>query len=58
MHIKKVIFIGHDNFGSREIFTKMVKDHPEIEFLLIVTTGLYYKKKFINNCSDDIGLWW
>jgi folate-dependent phosphoribosylglycinamide formyltransferase PurN len=47
MHIKKVIFIGHDNFGSREIFTKMVKDHPEIKFLLIVTTGLYYKKKFI-----------
>lgn len=47
MTIKKVIFIGHDNFGSREIFTKMVKDHPEIEFLLIVTTGLYYKKKFI-----------
>jgi methionyl-tRNA formyltransferase len=47
MTIKKVIFIGHDNFGSREIFTQMVKDHPEIEFLLIVTTGLYYKKKFI-----------
>lgn len=47
--IKKVIFIGHDNYGSREIFTKMVKDHPGIEFLLIVTTGLYYKKTFIQS---------
>ncbi len=47
MEIQRVIFIGHDNFGSREIFTKMVKDHPQIEFLLIVTTGLYYKKGFI-----------
>jgi folate-dependent phosphoribosylglycinamide formyltransferase PurN len=47
MNVKKVIFIGHDNFGSREIFTKMVNDHTKIDFLLIVTTGLYYKKKFI-----------
>lgn len=49
MTIKKVLFIGHDNYGAREIFTRMVREHSEIEFLLIVTTGLYYKKNFISS---------
>lgn len=45
--IKKVVFIGHDNFGAREIFSKIHSEHPDIEFLLIITTGLYYKKTFL-----------
>ncbi len=42
--IKKVVFIGHDNFGSREIFSRFIIEHPQIEFFLIITQGLYYKK--------------
>ncbi len=45
--IKKVIFVGHDNYGSREIFTKVVDSHHDVEFFLIVTEGLYYRKSFL-----------
>jgi folate-dependent phosphoribosylglycinamide formyltransferase PurN len=47
--IKKVVFIGHDNYGSREIFTTMIEDHKDIEFLLVVTTGLYYRKSLVQS---------
>lgn len=47
--IKKVIFIAHENYGSREIFTKLHDEHKDIEFYLIITTGLYYKKSFISS---------
>jgi len=43
--IKKIIIVGHDNYGTREIFTTVVDAHPDIEFQLIITTGLYYKKR-------------
>ena len=45
--IKKVVFIAHDNFGSREIFTRLVTDHPDVTFQLIITQGLYYRKGFV-----------
>lgn len=45
--IKKLVFIAHDNYGSREIFTRLVQDHPDVEFNLIITQGLYYRKGFI-----------
>lgn len=47
--IKKVVFIAHDNYGSREIFSKLFNDHKDIEFFLIITTGLYYKKGFFSS---------
>ncbi|MFA5839221.1 MAG: formyltransferase family protein [Candidatus Margulisiibacteriota bacterium] len=44
--IKKIILVGHDNFGAREIISEIVKNHPHIDFCIIITTGLYYKKSF------------
>jgi folate-dependent phosphoribosylglycinamide formyltransferase PurN len=44
--IRKVLVVGHDNYGAREIFSAIVELHPDMEFFLIITTGLYYKKSF------------
>jgi folate-dependent phosphoribosylglycinamide formyltransferase PurN len=46
--IKKVIFVAHENDGSRELFTKLYEDHKkDIDFQVIITTGLYYRKSLI-----------
>ncbi len=42
--IKKIIVIGHDNYGAREIFTAIADKFVEIEIALVITTGLYYRK--------------
>ncbi len=47
--VKKIVIVGHDNYGAREIFENIVNTHSELEFLLIITTGLYYKKTFFNS---------
>ena len=47
--IKKVILIAHDNDGSRELFTSIYESHKDIEFALIITQGLYYKKTIIQS---------
>ena len=47
--IKQIIIVGHDNYGAREIFIKIVQNNPGMEFRLIITTGLYYKKSFLES---------
>jgi methionyl-tRNA formyltransferase len=47
--IRKVVFIAHDNYGSREIFTKLFTDHQDVTFQLIITQGLYYRKSFLES---------
>jgi methionyl-tRNA formyltransferase len=51
MHNKamKIVIVGHDNYGAREIFTRIVKSHPDLEFSLIITTGLYYKNSYFRS---------
>ena len=44
--VKKTVIVASDNFGAREIFSKIISDHPDVEFFLVITTGLYYKKSF------------
>ena len=51
--VKKVVIIGHDNYGVREIFTRIVEENSEFEYILVITKGLYYRKSFFNqslNC--------
>lgn len=47
--IQKAVIIGHDNYGAREIFTAIVDAHPDIQFFLIITKGLYYRKSIIQS---------
>lgn len=47
--IKKVILIAHNNDGSRELFTSIHESHKDVEFALIITEGLYYKKTFFQS---------
>lgn len=49
MAVKNVLFIGHDNYGAREIFTHLHKNNPDINFHVAVTTGLYYRKSFFKS---------
>ena len=44
-----MVLVGHDNFGSREIFSRIVDDHPQLDFLLLVTTGLYYRRSWLGS---------
>lgn len=46
---RRVVLVGHDNFGSREIFSRIVDEHPDLDFLLLVTTGLYYKRSYLGS---------
>jgi folate-dependent phosphoribosylglycinamide formyltransferase PurN len=41
---KNIGIIAHDNYGAREIFSKICRDHPDLNITLFITTGLYYKK--------------
>lgn len=43
----KILLVGHDNYGSREIFDRIVTSNPEYQYELAVTTGLYYKRSFL-----------
>jgi folate-dependent phosphoribosylglycinamide formyltransferase PurN len=49
MELKKILLVGHDNYGSREIFTKIVDSHPDIDFSLFITQGIYHKRSFISS---------
>lgn len=50
MEIQKLIFIGHDNEGSRDIFEKIYSDYKqEINFYVIITKGLYHKRSVISS---------
>lgn len=45
--VKKIVLVGHDNYGSREIFSRIVKDHNNnASFTLFITTGLYHNRSF------------
>lgn len=44
--MSRVVLVGHDNFGSREICTRIIDAFPDVEFLLVITQGIYYKKSF------------
>ncbi len=47
--IDRVLFIAHDNEGSRHILRTLVEDHPHLEFLVMQTTGLYYRKSILHS---------
>jgi len=47
--INDVLFIAHDNYGSREIFTYLYENNKDVTFHVAITTGLYYRKSFINS---------
>lgn len=45
--IKKIVLVGHDNKGSARLFEMILNAYPQLEFMLIIGEGLYYKKTFI-----------
>lgn len=49
--MKHIVVVGHDNYGSREIFSTLYSElrHHEVRFSIIITTGLYYKKSFFSS---------
>ena len=44
--METILLVGHDNYGSREIFSEIVEQNPDQKFVLFITTGLYYRKSF------------
>ena len=45
--IQKIVLVGHDNEGSSKLFEKITNSNPDVQFLLIIGRGLYYKKTMI-----------
>jgi methionyl-tRNA formyltransferase len=47
----KLFLVGHDNTGSRAIFKSIRTAFPEAEIELAITTGLYYRKTFVQSLA-------
>ena len=44
--IKKIVLVGHNNSGSNKIATAIIEKFPEVNFMIVETTGIYYNKSF------------
>lgn len=44
--VRRIVLVGHDNEGSARLFDAIVDAFPDVEFLLVVTHGLYAGKSF------------
>ena len=42
----KVVVASHNNLGTRIILTQILRDVTQVEFLIVETTGIFYKKSF------------
>lgn len=47
--IKRIVLVGHDNEGSARLFEKITASFPEVELLLVIGQGLYYKKSLFTS---------
>ena len=47
--IKKITLVGHDVSGSKMLFDSITQAFPDVEFSIIITSGLYYKKNFFES---------
>ena len=47
--IKRIVLVGHENVGSASLLKMITAAYPDIEFLLVVGKGLYYKKSFLGS---------
>lgn len=47
--LRKVIAVAHDNSGSRRLYERVTQAYPDIEFGLVITTGLYYKSSLVRS---------
>jgi len=47
--IRRMVLVGHENEGSARLFDRVVEAYPDVEFLLVVGEGLYYKKSFLGS---------
>jgi methionyl-tRNA formyltransferase len=45
----RLFLVGHDNSGSHAIFKSLVAAFPEAKFELAITTGLYYRRTFLQS---------
>lgn len=42
--IHKIVLVGHNNSGSYEIASHLIDSFPDAKFMIVETTGIYYKK--------------
>lgn len=45
----RVLIVAHDNYGSREMFCKILNKFPNKEYKLYITQGLFYKKTYLGS---------
>ncbi len=49
VRIRRIVLVAHDNQGSASLFEDVVSAYPDVQFLLILGTGLYYKRSFLGS---------
>ena len=47
----KVVMIGHNQSSTKKIISKCVQENPQIDFLVVVTKGIYYRKSNVKSIS-------
>jgi len=47
----RIFLVGHDNIGSQTILKSLLAAFPEATFELAITTGLYYRKTFLQSVT-------
>jgi hypothetical protein len=43
----KIVVASHNNLGTRIILSHLFRNFTQVEFLIVETTGIYYKKSFL-----------
>ena len=44
--IKRILFAGHDTPGSLYLLKEVLARHPALEWRVILTEGIYYRRSF------------
>ena len=47
--IRKITLVAHDNSGSAILFDKVVNSLDDVQFQMVLTKGLYYKRSFLGS---------
>ena len=45
----RLLLVGHNNSGSQAIFKSLLAEFPDATFELAITSGLYYRKTFLES---------
>lgn len=49
IEVRRVVLVGHDNEGSRDIFSAVAERHRDLDMMLVIAQGLYYRRSTLSS---------